>query len=279
MNDLIIADPAEQARLAEALGANKGSGGGDRMPVLKVNTKRKDADGKKIPEGHFFVSGLDTPVYADKVKIRVLSHMFQWLHFDSEEKRLVNKTVLIPNFRVDPIDMAGGLRCGKPASKVFREMTKSEQKKFDDITCYRQLRLLVSYTGKTAAGEEVVVENQPAILMLKGSNFSPFDDEVMKRIPSNRNLYDFWVDVSTTEHENGSVTYYVMHFDPDLANPVGLDRTTLDTMYHLVDLIEGENKRVREAHDNALRKRHSYDPSEEAAIDALDIDFEDDVAA
>lgn len=279
MNELVLADQAEQARLAAILGASKDtSSTGDRMPLLKVNTKRRDADGNKIPEGAFVVTGVDEPVYAESVNVRVLSQMFQWLHFDSEEKRLVNKTILIPNFRVEPIDMGGGLRCGKPASKVYREMTKAEQKQFDDITCYRQLRLLVSYTGKTAAGKEVTVENQPAILMLKGSNFSPFEDEVVKRIPSGRNLYDFWIKLSTSEHENGSVTYYVIHFDPDLAQPVPLDRTTLDTMYHIVDLIEGENRRVREAHDKALRGRGSYDPEDEEAINALDIDFEDEAA-
>lgn len=277
MNDLVLTNPAEQAKLAAILGASQDSGN-DRMPVLKVNTKRRDADGKKVPEGHFVVTGTDEAVYADKVSIRVLSQMFQWMHFDQEAKKLVNKTILIPTFRAEPIDMKGGVRCGKPASKVYRELSKVEQKKYDDITCYRQLRVLVSYTGVNADGTEVTVTNQPAIMMLKGSNFSPFEDEVVKRLPKGKNLYDFNIALSTTEHENGSVTYYIVHFEPDLANPLPLDRDTIDTMYHIVDMIEAENRKVREAHDRSLRQYNATDDALDA-IDGLDSDFLDEEAA
>ena len=277
MNDLVLTNPAEQAKLAAILGASQDAGA-DRMPVLKVNTKRRDAEGKKIPEGHFVVTGTDEAVYADKVSIRVLSQMFQWMHFDQEAKKLTNKTILIPSFRVEPIDMKGGVRCGKPASKVFRELSKAEQKKYDDITCYRQLRVLVSYTGKTADGAEVTVSNQPAILMLKGSNFSPFEDEVVKRLPKGKNLYDFNITLSTSEHENGSVTYYIIHFEPDLYNPLALDRDTIDTMYHIVDMIEVENRKVREAYDRSLRQSNASDAAMDA-IDDLDGDFLDEEAA
>jgi hypothetical protein len=277
MNDLVLTNPAEQAKLAAILGASQDVGN-DRMPILKVNTKRRDADGNKIPEGHFVVAGTDEAVYAASVNVRVLSQMFQWMQFNSEEKKLVNKTILIPSFRVEPIDMKGGIRCGKPASKIYRELTKAEQKKYDDITCYRQLRVLVSYTGTTATGEEVTVENQPAILMLKGSNFSPFEDEVVKRLPKGKNLYDFNINLTTSEHENGSVTYYVIHFNPDLTKPLSLDRTTLDTMYHIVDMVEAENKKVREGYDKSLRSSTASDAALDA-IEDLDGDFVDDEAA
>lgn len=277
MNELVLTNPAEQAKLAAILGASQDAGN-DRMPVLKVNTKRRDAEGKKIPEGHFVITGTDEAVYADKVSIRVLSQMFQWMHFDQEAKKLVNKTILIPSFRAEPIDMKGGVRCGKPASKIYRELSKAEQKKYDDITCYRQLRVLVSYTGKNADGAEVTVTNQPAIVMLKGSNFSPFEDEVVKRLPKGKNLYDFNITLSTSEHENGSVTYYVIHFEPDLSNPLALDRDTIDTMYHIVDMIEVENRKVRDGYDRSLRQSNSTDEALDA-IDGLDSDFLDEEAA
>lgn len=277
MNELVLTNPAEQAKLAAILGASQDAGN-DRMPVLKVNTKRRDAEGKKIPEGHFVITGTDEAVYADKVSIRVLSQMFQWMHFDQEAKKLVNKTILIPSFRAEPIDMKGGVRCGKPASKIYRELSKAEQKKYDDITCYRQLRVLVSYTGKNADGAEVTVTNQPAIVMLKGSNFSPFEDEVVKRLPKGKNLYDFNITLSTSEHENGSVTYYVIHFEPDLSNPLALDRDTIDTMYHIVDMIEVENRKVRDGYDRSLRQSNSTDDALDA-IDGLDSDFLDEEAA
>jgi len=276
MNDLVTLDAAKQRELNAILGATADDGP-TRLSILKINSKKRDPAGRKIEEGKFLVTGLDEPVYADTVKIRPLSHTFQWMHFDSEAKKLVNKTVIVPNFRVEPIDMKGGLRCGKPASKVFRELAKEDQKKYEDIKCYRQVRCLVSYTGKTADGDEVTIENHPAILMLKGSNFGPFEDEVIKRLPSGRNLYDYWVTLTTTEHENGSVTYYVIHFDLDLGNPVPLDQPTMDSMYVIADMIAEENASVKRKHQESMYNRNLDD----AALDAVGIldDFEDVEAA
>lgn len=274
MNELVTIDAAKQRELNALLGANNDSNN-DRLAVLKVNSKRKDASGRKIAEGTFVLTGMDEPVYAETVMIRPLAHNFQWLQFDSEALKLTNKTIIVPNFRMDPIDMKGGLRCGKPPSKVLREMSKEDQKRYADIKCYRQVRCLVTYTGKTADGTEVTVENKPALLALKGANFSPFEDQVMKRLPAGRNIYDYWVKLSTTEHENGSVVYFVIKFEPDFGNPVPLDNTTMETMYVIADMISAENSTVKKKHQDALYDRQSDD----AAVDALDIDleaFEDD---
>ena len=272
MNDIATIDAAEQRKLNALIGASADSGQSDRLPILKVNTKRKNADGKKIPEGQFVVSGVDQEVYAEEVWIRPLSQTFQWLHFDSEEKKLAAKTIIVPNFRVEPIDSRGTVRCGKPPSKVMRQLEPAEQKKYSDIKCYRQVRALVSYEGKTATGAKATVENQPVILMLKGSNFSPFEDEVVKRMPQGRNLYDFWTKVTTEERENGSVVYWVMHFEPDLGNPVPLDRETMDSMYHIADMINAENTSVISQHKEALRES----AVDEAASDAIDVSLEED---
>lgn len=273
MNELVTIDAAKQRELNALLGAGGDQPDMDRLPILKVNSKRKDASGRKIEEGTFVLTGMDEPVYATTVSIRPLSHTFQWLQFDSEAMKLINKTVIVPNFRTDPIDIKGTLRCGKPQSKILREMSKEEQKKYADIKCYRQVRCLVTYTGKTADGEEVTVENKPAILMLKGSNFGPFEEEVIKRLPSGRNLYDYWVKLTTEEHENGSVVYYVIHFEPDFGNPVPLDQPTMESMYVIADMITAENADIKRKHNAAL-----YDnQADDIALDALDLEaYEDD---
>ena len=276
MTELATIDAAEQRKLNALLGANQDTGGSEtRLPLLKVNSKRKNAEGKKIPEGQFVLSGLEEDVFAESVMIRPLSQTFQWLHFDSETKKVANKTVIVPNFRTEPIDMKGTLRCGKPPSKVLRDLDRTEQKKYEDIKCYRQIRCLVTYEGNTASGKKVSIENQPAIILLKGSNFSPFEDEVVKRLPQGRNLYDFWVKVSAEEMENGSVVYWVMHFEPDLGTPVGLDKPTIDTMYHIADMIRNENDMVKSKYNEALRAQSASDGAIDAISTVLEDDFED----
>jgi hypothetical protein len=274
MNELATIDKAEQQRLAAILGTSTRSDSGDRLPMLKISSKRKDAQGRKIDQfqGHFFVTDMEENVYASNVKIRVLSQLFQWIHFDPEVEKVVNKTLLIPNFRHEARDMKGGIRCGKPASKVFKELSKEEQKKYVDIKCYRQLRVLVSYTGTTVDGDEVTIENQPAIILLKGSNFNPFEDEFLNSIPKGRQFHDYWCDVTTKEHENGSVVYYTMHFEGNFGEPVALDQQTYDTMIHFARLVQEENDRIERSHEDSMRKSST----DEQAIDALEGEYEED---
>lgn len=273
--------------MQKLLGTTAPSGGdGERLPQLKVNSLRKDKQNRRITQGDFFVSGLDPSVaselvYAESVKLRVLSQLYQWIHYDPEENKVVNKTILIPSFGYEARDMNGTVRCGKPASKELREMPKAKQAKYADIRCFRQLRCLVSYTGKTADGEEVTIENSPCILLLKGSNFSPFEEDVVKTLPKGKNFYDYWCDVTAEERQNGSVTYYVMRFSPNYAEPVPLDKPTFDTMVHMAKLVGAENDRIEAAYDKALAREHG----EQSAITALsassndlDDDFEDEAA-
>jgi len=256
MSEVAVIDQADVQKLAALLGANdRPQGGSDRLPVLKVNTRRKDDNKRKIEQGTFFLKGVDgEAVYTEKVRIRVLSQQFQWMHYDPDQKKLVNKTLLIPNFFTEARDMQGGLRCGKPTSKVFKELTALEKKKYKDIKCFRQLRVLVSYTGTDADGNGHVVENVPALVMLKGSNFSPFEDEFVKAIPKGADFWDYWCDVTAEEIENDATTYYVMHFAPDLSTRLPLDKATYDTMLHFLEMINKENEYIDRRHNEALRE-------------------------
>ena len=282
MGEVAIIEKAEELKLAALLGANDKpqTSSADRLPQLKVNTMRKDAQGRKIEQGLFYLQGMDEHVYAEKVRIRVLSQLFQWIHYDPEENKVVNKTLLIPNFRCEARDMKGGERCGKPPSKVLRELPKEEQKKYTDIKCFRQLRVVVSYKGKDADGNAVTIDNQPAILLLKGSNFSPFEDEFIKSIPKGANFYDYWCDVDAEELQNGSVIYYVMHFKPDLKKAVSIDQDTLDTMTHMAGLIQRENDVIEKSYQKSLREGQldtdAIEAVAEVVSDDLSADLEDD---
>lgn len=279
MSNVAVIEQTQANELALILGTNDAppqSGGGDRLPVLSINSKRKDPQGRKIEEGTFFLKSEDEAVYAEKVNIRVLSQLFQWIHFDSTEKKVVNRTLQIPNFRVEPRDSKGGLRCGKPTSKALMQMSKAEQKQYEDIKCNRILRVLVSYTGKDADGKKVTLENIPAIMFLKGSNFNPFEDEFVKALPKGANFYDYWAEVSAEELVNGSVTYYVAHFKPELSKKAPLDQDTYDTMIHMASLIKKDNDRVEKQHQDALRGIQATDDAIDA-LDALDADLADDL--
>ena len=280
MGDLAVSNAAEMAKLNAILGLNDAPiGGGDRgpsnrLPELKINYQRKDKEGRSIKDkiGMFYVKGLEKEVYAEEVKIRVLSQVFQWIDFDEEEMKPRNRTIMIPRFSMEPIDELGTIRCGKPTSKQMSDWGKEEKAKFSTINLFRQLRGLVSYKGVTAEGEEVVIENQPMILMNKRGNYMTFEDQVIKKI-SGRDFKDFWVTVKSIEQEMGSVVYYTFDYEPDLLNPVPLDDDTYQTMLRFAEMISSENDKIKQKYNASLGGMDAIDME---AMNALDADLEDD---
>lgn len=280
MGDLAVSNAAEMAKLNAILGLNDAPiGGGDRgpsnrLPELKINYQRKDKEGRSIKDkiGKFYVKGLEKEVYAEEVKIRVLSQVFQWIDFDEEEMKPRNRTIMIPRFSMEPIDELGTIRCGKPTSKQMADWGKEEKAKFSTINLFRQLRGLVSYKGVTAEGEEVVIENQPMILMNKRGNYMTFEDQVIKKI-SGRDFKDFWVTVKSIEQEMGSVVYYTFDYEPDLLNPVPLDDDTYQTMLRFAEMISSDNDKIKQKYNASLGGMDAIDMD---AMNALDADLEDD---
>lgn len=274
MSELMVVSSAEERQLALSLGAAPDAdtqGGGVRIPLLKINLDDEDDNGKELPKGQFYLTGQDEAVYAKNVKIRPLAEMFQYSEYDPANNKLANRTIIAPSLREELIDEKGTVRCGKPLGKVLKENPELAEK-YKNITCFRLVYCLVSYDGKTAGGTETKVENAPALLRLKGSNFSPFDDEVRKRIPRGQNLWNYWVSVNATRKKNGSVVYYVLGFEPDLGSPVAVDGSTLETIKIIRDLINKDNETIRSKHMAALRNRNSTTDAEDV-MDYIDNSF------
>lgn len=270
-------DSAAIAELASQMGANSNTkpdnSNVSRLPQLVINSQVDDDEGNSLPRGHFTIKGVDTSAYAEKVNFRPLSHHFQYLEWDNVNNRMACKSKIISNFGEEPIDTRGTVRCGKPISSQLRDMAPEQKEKYAGITCFRQVRGLVSGTAKTASGEEVTWDNIPVILMLKGTNFNPFEDEYLKVIPKGRNIWDFQAALTSKRHKNGSVTWFTFHYAPDLKNPLGLDDKVVETIQVIAASIKSENARVKKAYDLAL----SNQQMDQQAIDALNNSLDDDL--
>jgi hypothetical protein len=269
MSQLVTIDAGKERALAAALGLSNEQET-TNLPLLKINLDDEDDQGTPLPKGKFMVTGQEDTVYADKVRIRPLSQMFQWVHYDPEQNRAVNRTIIVPRLNFEARDEKGGIKCGKPASKVLKENPELA-KQFKNITCFRLVHCLVSYSGLTASGEKVTLENVPALLRLKGANFSSFEEEVMDKLPKGKKTYDYWVDMSATKKKNGSVTYFVFNYAIDLGNPAPLDQVTYDTMLHIVDLVKAENEKINAKYEAAIRGR-GVDNSAMKAVDILEVE-------
>lgn len=277
--DNVTLDPASIAALAQEMGANAANNSGgknaSRLPEMKINSQVDDENGNPLPRGQFFIKGLEQVAYAETVTFRPLHNGFQYLHWDTQLNKLASKSKIINNFGEEARDTGGTVRCGKPVSSTLRDMPEDQRQKYADITCFRQVRGLVSYTGKTVDGAEVVYKDQPVILMLKGTNFQPFDEEFLKAIPRDRNIWDYQASLSSKRHKNGSVTWFTFHFKPDLKNPLGLTQDVLESITAIRDSLRSENKRVDAAYEAALRNEKLDQSAIDAIEGSLDTDLED----
>lgn len=258
------------------------NGSGGFLPQLKINMDDEDSSGNDIKKGLFYITEQEETVYAKSVFIRPLLHHYQWTQYDPSEKKTVNKTIFVSNFREEAIDIKGTVKCGKPASKTIRA-DKDLQEKYKNHNCFRTIHALVSYEGETADGKTVKVENVVALLRLKGSNFSPFDEEVLKTYPKNANIWDYGMEVTSERKKNGSVTFFVMHFKPDYTNRLAVTDDVFDTIKALYERLEAHNDGVRKLYEKALSGEDDKELEEalnstfKEDVDTLEADFDEEV--
>ena len=210
MNELTQIDSSELAELAEILGTEVPSGSNKsalvRVPELKINAKSRNKNTKKpIPEGSFYLTGTDNPVYSETVSFRPLASHVQYFHWDEVDgkRKLINKSLAVKNpYKDEARDLLGGIACGMPSWDARKEMEYDEAKKWRAMQ-HRVIRGVVSYTGKTEDGEEVTVENQPCIMFHKNSNYGGFYNEFIKKLPQGSQIYNYAAELTSSYNENG----------------------------------------------------------------------------
>jgi len=224
------------------------------LPLLRINHQEEDDDGNELKKGLFVLDGKGIDkVYSKEVTFRALGDFMQYLHYDQDAQKTINRTI-IHRMEDEPIDETGRLRCGRPVGKEFHALPDDQKKKYTGITCFRYLYGLVSYKGETATGETAQVIETPCLFRTKGASFLNFSDEVIK--PAKAQNTPFQNVHSTLYNErmrNGGVTYFKSHFKPDFKKTVELSPSDIEVMKHIITLIKGVNDEVRRKYDASLK--------------------------
>ena len=274
--------PAEvdQATL-DALMAQAGvdpNDGGDRVPRLRINYEDEDEQEQALPKGKFTITGLEgEQFFSDTASIRILTQHFQYSHYDAGANKMISQTTLVPRMSLEMPDDKGTTRCGMPAAKG--KLSDDQKKKWKDVKIHRQIRCLVTMTGKTVSGEEVSVVDQPALLDLSGANFMVIEEEFVKKIPRGRKLLDYQINLTRTKEKTGATTYWVIHYEADFTQPLPITMEVVEVMQKFIDSVNGFNASIIEKHEKAVRARQG----DSSAMDALgeegdlDDDLEDEI--
>ena len=289
MSELTTIEQNNLQDLTSHLGAGGRGSGNIIMPELKINYD----DDEDLTLGTIFVKEgkNDTDFFYTKtVTFRPISQMHQYSIYSSTENKVTCKSRLITDFFEEARDTQGTLRCGKPTSKEMREIPEDQRKKFSDIKNQRQLRGLVSFTGKNRNGEEKTYENYPVIIRLNGQNnyqvdkatdkvFAPFEEQYLKKVPRNSSMWNFNVNITTEKRKNAlKKSYFTYEYVPDFKNELPMEKDLYDTIMMIKEIIDGENNYVDGQYYKAL-KGESYDAEAVSALnelhESLDADFEE----
>ena len=146
--------------------------------------------------------------------------------------------------------------CGMPTYEQSIQMTPEQRKEYEGRDRYRVIRGLVSYTGKTASGEERTIENEPVIMSLKRKNYGPFYHDVIKRIPSDGKFFNYRLALTADKQTTDKgAKYYIMRFSPDLQNKVTLDQKLYDSMTAVAGMVKAENERIDKSYFDAIARK------------------------
>ena len=286
MTDIIVAEGFNLDTLAAEMGASTEAKSNSRLPMLRTNRRMKDENKNRLELGDFYLTGQDKIAYASSVKFRPLSHHFQYSQYDSIQEKYVNWTRQVLNWQEELRDIKGTIRCGRPESRVMNAMTREEKAKYKDIKNVRIVRGLVSFTGKTSDGEEVVYENEPCMVKLTGQNnfastdkgiYARFDAQVRDLVPRGYELWNFELDVTSDEHtsDDGSVFWHTMEWKLDPKSPLKVDQKIYDSIVYLAEQVRTENNEVDAKYFDAIKEQAGIQGAMDALGDDLTADFEE----
>ena len=263
----------DQNEVNSILAALQGTGGDDniiKVPFLKVQYDTEDKQGRDVKRGSFTMSDMEIPLYCDTVKIRVLAQHFQYRESDPQTYKIVNKTILMDDMRKrEPRDRKGTLRCGRPDAKTLKQLSEEDQAMWrKKVVAFRIIRGLVTGAGKTAEGETIAFENKPFQMFLKGINFMPFEDQVIKALPGSKHMHDVWIDLTSKKDKKA----FVVGFDIDHNAEAVMDTDTVETLKVFYDMARVENEQIEEGYKSSAFERQAMDAAQTALDGADDLE-------
>ncbi len=291
MGELTTIEANQLSELAEELGATSHTQTRVFMPELKINYNDEDESGKSLKMGNMYIreSGETDFYYTNKVTFRPLSQMHQYSIYSPQEQTTTCRTVLIKNFSEEARDTNGTIRCGRPSSKEMQDLTAEQREKYSDVKNQRQLRGVVSCTGKNTKGETKAYENFPVLVRLTGQNnyqvdeknklFSPFERQFLNQVPRGSSMWNFNVDITTKRRKSqAGKAYFTYEYVPDFGTPLALNRDVYDTLMFIKEIIDAENDYVDKQFYKVI-KGNSMDAEASQILDQLhdhlDADFEE----
>jgi hypothetical protein len=251
------------------------------LPRMRINRDAVDQDDQPIPIGTFAITMGGKTLYSKTCIFRPLVNMYQYQHYNSDEKKVVNRTIFIPNFtEIEAIDEKGGVRCGKLTGKQLKALSQSQQEavkeKQKPIKAYRFVFGYVSMADAADKdGNKQPIDNVLCYFRLNGDNFMPIG-EVFDRLAKSRKAMQSYDFVCSLERKvNGATKYYQAKFDVDVTKAKPITEPMVKDIEQILAVIKERNIEVVEKHKEALKNK-AQDAKDAVLVgEILQDDFDD----
>lgn len=245
------------------------------LPKLAINYDTDTEDGKSLKKGTWRIQHQGRFVYADSVVIRPFMRTFFWSLWDSEEGKPVSssiqKTVMGGNFP----DSVGGNKCGRLPKDEVEALADDDPRVITSkaVNCNQLIYCVVTGTFKDAEGEEVFLDEEPAMSYFKRSGFMPVNNFInnITSGTTKRIMQKVEITLKTSRLKKGSVTFFV----PVLTEHKYLDGITENDkslMSMFADTIKATNAGVMNQYREAVKLQSSEEDTD------LSKDFDADAA-
>tara|TARA_R100001460_G_scaffold7976_3_gene20043 strand:- start:5245 stop:6105 length:861 start_codon:yes stop_codon:yes gene_type:complete len=223
------------------------------LPRLNINYDAETEDGQTLPRGSWKMYLDGKFIYAEKVSVRFILRMFEYSLWDQETGTFASKSVQNPTFSGMFPDTVGGNKCGRLTREEENTLDKDDPRYLASraVVCNQVIYGKISGDFKDAAGNAVVISDQPVVAYFKRSGFKPIGDFINGLAKQKKLMQKCEVTLTTHRHKNGSVTFWTPV--PTLAKEVDISQEDKDLMATFVDTVKGHNESVMNQHREAVK--------------------------
>ena len=245
------------------------------LPKLAINYDTDTEDGKSLKKGTWRIQHEGRFVYSDTAIIRPFMRTFFWSLWDSEQGRSVSSSIQKTVMSGDFPDSVGGNKCGRLPKDKVEALADDDPRVITSkaVNCNQLLYCVVSGKFKDADGEEVTLDEEPAMSYFKRSGFMPVNNFInnITSGTTKRIMQKVEINLKTSRLKKGSVTFFV----PVLTEHQYLDGITENDkslMSMFADTIKATNAGIMNQYREAVKLQSSSEDTD------LSKDFDADAA-
>ena len=266
-NNLVDVKSMSNEDIMKAIGQDDGSST-PSLPRLMINRNPEDDDGNRLPIGSFSIYHNDAGenIYGKPIKFRPFISAMQYMEYSAEEEAYLSRSIIFKNWKDEPIDTVGGVRCGKVPFKDRANLSADELADQRSKKCYRLVYGEVTFMGKTASGTDYEVKDYPVLWRVTGTQFNPVGNALKSISQRKKLMFNCLLTLETEKKKAGANVFYIAKIAVDADAGVKLTKADEDTLRNFQEVIDTENTEVFELYKQAKKGKATSDDAADAKV-------------